>query len=205
MRYPLRSHHHHPSKNTPMRTAVFVDADYLYSAGAKLLSGEALPRTAIHLDIDSAVYELGLAVEVSSPSCSLLRVYWYDTMPRTGPTAAQRAVADAEDVKLRLGGASGVRSRKGVDALIAADLIELARNCAITDAILLAGDEAVCTGVQAAQAHGVRVHLLGIEAPSGDPDNQSRLLQQESDTSTEWGKADVQPFLSIREPLKILS
>ncbi len=38
-----------------MRTAAFVDAGYLYSAGSKLLSGNALPRNAVQLDLSAAL------------------------------------------------------------------------------------------------------------------------------------------------------
>lgn len=178
-----------------MRTAVFVDAGYLYSAGSKLLSGNALPRSSVRLDLDAALKALRDAVKASSPSTSLLRIYWYDGMPRTGPTAEQQALADADDVKLRLGVIAYTGRQKGVDSLIVTDLIELARNQAITDAVLLSGDEDVRIGVQIAQTYGVRVHLLGIQ-PSGDNQgNQSRLLRQESDTSAEWHQSDIEAFL----------
>ena len=178
-----------------MRTAVFVDAGYLYSAGSKLLSGNALPRSSVRLDLDAALKALRDAVEASSPSTSLLRIYWYDGMPRTGPTAEQQALADADDVKLRLGVIAYTGRQKGVDSLIVTDLIELARNQAISDAVLLSGDEDVRIGVQIAQTYGVRVHLLGIQ-PSGDNQgNQSRLLRQESDTSAEWHQSDIEAFL----------
>ena len=79
--------------------------------------------------------------------------------------------------------------------MIVTDLIELARNQAISDAILLSGDEDVRIGVQIAQSFGVRVHLLGIE-PGGT--NQSRLLRQESDTTTEWKRPEVEQFLAVQ-------
>ena len=183
-----------------MRIAAFVDAGYLYSAGSKLLSGNALPRSSVQLDLNAALETLRHAVEASSPSSSLLRIYWYDGMPRTGPTAEQQALADANDVKLRLGVIAYTGRQKGVDSLIVTDLIELARNHAISDAVLLSGDEDVRIGVQVAQTYGVRVHLLGIQ-PSGDNQgNQSRLLRQESDTSTEWLQSDVEAFLAVRHP-----
>lgn len=181
-----------------MRTAVFVDAGYLYSAGSKLLSGNALPRSSVQLDLGAAREALRRAVEASSPSSSLLRIYWYDGMPRTGPTAEQQALADANDVKLRLGVIAYTGRQKGVDSLIVTDLIELARNHAIADAVLLSGDEDVRIGVQIAQTYGVRVHLLGIQPSCDNQGNQSRLLRQESDTSMEWRLADIESFLAIR-------
>ena len=180
-----------------MRTAVFVDAGYLYSAGSKLLSGNALPRSSVRLDLDAALKALRDAVDASSPFASLLRIYWYDGMPRTGPTAEQQALADADDVKLRLGVIAYTGRQKGVDSLIVTDLIELARNHAISDAVLLSGDKDVRIGVQIAQTCGVRVHLLGIQPSADNQGNQSRLLRQESDTSTEWHQSDIDAFLGI--------
>lgn len=182
-----------------MRTAVFVDAGYLYSAGSKLLSGNVLPRSSVQLDLNAALQALRHAVEASSPSSSLLRIYWYDGMLRTEPTAEQQALADTNDVKLRLGGIGYTGRQKGVDSLIVTDLIELARNHAISDAVLLSGDEDVRIGVQIAQTYGVRVHLLGIQPFGDEQGNQSRLLRQESDTSTEWCQSDIETFLNVHQ------
>lgn len=118
-------------------------------------------------------------------------------MLHTGPTEQQRALADANDVKLRLGVITYTGKQKGVDFLTVADLFELARNRAISDAILLSGDEDVRIGVQVAQTYGVRVHLLGIQPCGDNQGNQSRLLRQESDTSMEWNQADIGAFLSV--------
>ena len=68
--------------------------------------------------------------------------------------------------------------QKGVDANIRADMEALARHRAITDAVLIAGDEDMVPAVEAAQAFGVRVHLWGIEPPYGT--NQAERLVWES-------------------------
>jgi len=83
--------------------------------------------------------------------------------------------------------------QKGVDSLIVTDLIELARNRSITDALLVSGDEDVRIGAQIAQSYGVSIHLLGIHPARG---SQSPLLRQEADTTTEWDGAFVSSFLS---------
>ena len=178
-----------------MRTAAFVDAGYVYAAGSKLLSGTNLPRNSFQLDIDAVLAALRDSVAAVSPSSSLLRVYWYDGVLRTGPTAEQEKLADSDGVKLRLGMIAFTGRQKGVDSLIVTDLIELARNQAISDAILLSGDEDVRIGVQIAQSFGVRVHLFGIEP---GVNNQSRLLRQESDTTTEWQRHEVELFLAVQ-------
>ena len=179
-----------------MHAAVFVDAGYLYAAGSKLLSGNNLPRSSVQLDPDAALAALRGTIDTASPS-RLLRIYWDDGVPRTGPTVKQEHLADSDDVKLRLGVIAYTGKQKGVDSLIVTDLIELARNHAISDAVLLSGDEDVRIGVQIAQTYGVRVHLLGIQPAS---DNQSRLLRQESDTTTEWQRSDLEAFLTIHPP-----
>ena len=98
----------------------------------------------------------------SADGSSLLRVYWYDGVLHTGPSNEQRSLANTDNVKLRLGVVNPYGWQKGVDSLIITDLVELARSHAISDAVLLSGDEDVRIGVQIAQSFGVRVHLIGI-------------------------------------------
>ncbi len=59
----------------------------------------------------------------------------------------QDEVGWSEDAKLRLGLVNTRGEQKGVESLIVTDLIELARNCAITDALILSGDEDIKIGV----------------------------------------------------------
>ena len=110
-------------------------------------------------------------------------------------SADQAAIADLDDIKLRLGFINGQGQQKGVDSLIVTDLIELARQKSISEAVLLSGDEDVRIGVQIAQNYGVRVHLLGIHPARG---SQSPTLRQESDTTSEWDRLTVEKFLTVR-------
>ncbi len=137
---------------------------------------------------------------VAKSSCDLplLRIYWYDAMRVGRPTPEQSALADANDIKIRLGQINSAGEQKGVDALIITDLAELARNHAITDAVLLSGDEDVRVGVVLAQQFGVRVHLVGIHPARS---NQSRSLMQEADTTTEWDDTVVRTFLAYAPPI----
>ena len=64
-------------------------------------------------------------------------------------------------VKLRLGNLNARGQQKGVDAQIRADMEALARHRAITDAVLVAGDEDMVPAVEAAQA------LRGAGSPVG--------------------------------------
>lgn len=173
------------------RTAVFIDAGYLFAAGSKLIANERLKRGELKLDHDAL---LALIERLTSELTQLpmLRIYWYDGAA-TGPTQEQLALSYQPNLKLRLGSLNMNGQQKGVDALMVTDLIHLARNHAMADALLLTGDADICIGIQEAQEFGVRVHLLGIE-PSRE--NQSGLLVQEADTTREITKGEVETFLS---------
>lgn len=178
------------------RVAIFVDAGYLFAQGGVALSGSKLPRLRLQLEGRSIVDELRVFAREQAPHCHLLRIYWYDGASSGGrPTSDQTAMANLDDVKLRLGIINSYGQQKGVDALIVTDLIELARLKSISDAILVSGDEDVRVGVQIAQNYGVRVHLLGIKPARG---SQSAQLLQEADTTFEWDGHAVRKFMSIR-------
>ncbi len=179
------------------RFAVFVDAGYLFAAGSVLLTGEDRPRPRQELDLDNdATVQALTAFGKHCSGIGLLRVYWYDgTNGR--PSAHQVSLAHLNNVKVRLGLVNSFGEQKGVDSLIITDMIALARNRAIADAVLLAGDEDLRVGVQQAQEHGVRVHLLGI-APSQR--NQSQQMRQEADTATEWDRATIAGLLKLKAP-----
>jgi hypothetical protein len=74
-------------------------------------------------------------------------------------------------------------------------LVELARNRAVGDVVLVSGDEDVRIGVQLAQSFGVRVHLIGIKPCGG---NQSVELRQEADTCTELDLTILKKIISMR-------
>ena len=174
----------------------FVDAGYLFAQGSTLIAGRKLPRSFVTLDHDATIKALtDFAVGISG--AELLRIYWYDGTS-TGPTSQHLTVAHLPNVKLRLGFVNSVGEQKGVDSLIVTDMIALARNQAVSDAVLLSGDEDLRVGVQQAQEFGVRVHLLGIKPSRG---SQSLFLLQESDTTHEWGPDQVAAFLQCRTAL----
>lgn len=175
------------------RVAIFVDAGYLFAQGSALLAGQKQPRKQVRLDEKAVISELLVVANKAAANVPLLRVYWYDGGFRW-PSAEQQILADMDHVKLRLGFLNSAGQQKGVDSLIVTDLIELARNHAISDAVLLSGDEDIRVGVQVAQTLGVRVHLIGIEPGRG---SQSKNLRQESDTIHEMNKACVSKFLKV--------
>jgi hypothetical protein len=157
------------------------------------MAGQKLPRGSIAFDADKAAAAFGeLATKITD--LPLLRTYWYDGTS-TGPTPQHLSIAHLAGVKLRLGFVNSHGEQKGVDSLIVTDMIDLARNRAMSEAVLLSGDEDLRVGVQQAQQLGVRVHLVGIRPCRG---SQSLFLMQEADSTTEWGPEDLQPFMSIK-------
>lgn len=181
------------------RIAVFVDAGYLFASASELLFGERLRRGELRLANAEFTAHLTTLAE-SIGGCPLLRIYWYDGT-NSGPSPAHLAIAYLDNVKLRLGFVNQSGEQKGVDALIFSDLINLARNNAISDALLVSGDEDLRVGVQQAQDYGIRVHLLGIDpADLGEMrGNQSAALQREADTRHHLDASSLRRFLRRRE------
>ncbi|WP_374650715.1 NYN domain-containing protein [Dongia sp.] len=179
------------------RTAILVDAGYLFAQGSALLKGAKQPRTALSV-VEEKILELLITESHKlAPRKELLRIYWYDAPPQGNrPSGEQSSLAHRDHVKLRLGFLNGVGQQKGVDSLIVTDMIELARNHAVSDIVLISGDEDVRVGVQIAQSYGVRVHLLGISPARG---SQSLALLQEADTTTEWDRSIVESWLLVKE------
>ena len=130
------------------RYAVMVDVGYIFAAGGELLLGTSSRR-------DFRVDAVPLIQAISKHADELvrgelLRVYWYDAARDRVPTIDQRVIAQLPLVKLRLGNLNARGQQKGVDAQIRADMEALARHHAITDAVLVAGDEDMVPAVEAA-------------------------------------------------------
>lgn len=180
------------------RCAVFVDAGYLYAEGGKLCCGTP-SRTRSVLQPALAV-ELLMQVAREATQLSVLRTYWYDAARDGIRTQEQREVAALANVKLRLGRLNSNNQQKGVDALIYRDLITLAQHRAISDAVLLSGDEDPREGVHAAQDYGVRVVLIGIERTDGRGFNQSEELVLDADQLVTLDKSQLSTMFALRSP-----
>jgi len=177
------------------QTAVLVDAGYLYAQGASLLAGRKVARASVKLSVPDLLDQIAQGAAAASPECRLLRIYWYDGLLRAStPSTEQDSIAKAPNTKLRLGIVNSRGKQKGVDALIITDLIELARNGAISDGVIISGDEDIRIGVEIAQTFGVRIHLIGIEPAAA---SQSPELIRTADTRAEWGKSTVSKWMSF--------
>ncbi len=174
------------------RYAIMVDVGYIYASAGELLFS-AVSRREYQVDADKLIQALTRHAEEQVRG-ELLRVYWYDAARDRVPTIHQRVIAQMPWVKLRLGNLNARGQQKGVDAQIRADMEALAKHRAITDAVLVAGDEDMVPAVEAAQAFGVRVHLWGVEPPYGT--NQAERLVWESDTVDVLERSFLEPFFT---------
>ena len=174
------------------RYAVMVDVGYIYAAAGELLFASSSRRD-FRVDAPPLIQVITKHADEIIRG-ELLRVYWYDAARDRVPTIDQRVIAQMPWVKLRLGNLNARGQQKGVDAQIRADMEALARHRAITDAVLIAGDEDMVPAVEAAQAYGVRVHLWGIEPPYGT--NQAERLVWESDTVDVLDASFLRPYFT---------
>ncbi|WP_018653535.1 NYN domain-containing protein [Actinomadura flavalba] len=183
----------------PARFAIFVDAGYLYAASGALLLGCG-SRREYRVAAEKLIKALTDHADEQLLG-ELLRLYWFDAAPKRQPTVDQRVIANLSLVKLRLGNLNAQGQQKGVDAQLRADLEALARHRAITDAVLLAGDEDMLPAVEAAQRYGVRVHLWGVEPTHGS--NQAEWLVWESDTVEVLNAEFLRPYFTKTKVLTV--
>ncbi|WP_078843546.1 NYN domain-containing protein [Streptomyces albus] len=180
---------------TPSTHAVFADAGYVYAAAGRLVTGVE-DRRAFELDAEGLIEAFIDKARTIFPDSRLLRVYWYDGARRRIHTPEQQRIAELPDVKVRLGNLNANNQQKGVDSLIRGDLESLARHRAISDAVLIGGDEDLVSAVEAAQGYGARVHLWGIEAVAGR--NQADPLLWEVDSQRVFDLEFFKPYVTVR-------
>jgi uncharacterized LabA/DUF88 family protein len=174
------------------RCALFVDAGYLLADGAMAACGTR-GRESVSWDYAGLLQFLStLAAERSGPA--LLRCYWYEVAVEGRRTPDHEALADLPGLKLRLGRMRPGR-REGVDTEINRDLSTLARNHAISDAVIVSAEEDLVPVIADVQDLGVRVTLAHI-AVDGNW-TISRLLRQECDAIIEISGAQLGPYVSL--------
>ena len=181
------------------RHAVLVDAGYLYASVGLLVLGTT-SRRAFRVAAEPLIGALIARAGRQVPG-ELLRMYWYDAARDRVPTVEQRQIAALPHVKVRLGNLNSAGQQKGVDAQVRQDLEVLARHRAVSDVVLLAGDEDMVPAVEAAQAYGVRVHVWGVEPPYGV--NQAERLVWEADTVDQLDADFCRPFLETESDAEL--
>ncbi|MDF5757484.1 NYN domain-containing protein [Spongiactinospora sp. TRM90649] len=174
------------------RCALFVDAGYLLADGAMAVHGTR-HREAVSWDYPGLL-QLLTALSRERTGLPMLRCYWYEATVEGRRTPEHDTLADIPGLKLRL---SRIRPgrREGVDAQVHRDLMTLARNSAICDAVVVSGDEDLAQVVCDAQDLGIRVTVVHIAADGNWA--VSRTLRQECDDLIEMGAGHLRSYVSM--------
>src|SRR5579862_7175269 len=158
------------------RCALFVDAGYVLADGAMAVHGTRR-RESVTWDYPGLLQLLAnLAMERTR--LPLLRCYWYEATVEGRRSADHDVLADLPGVKLRVAKMRPGR-REGVEGEIHRDLTTLARNKAVTDAMVVSAEEDLATVIAEVQDMGMRVTLLNISVDGNG--TVSRALRQECD------------------------
>jgi NYN domain len=174
------------------RCALFVDAGYVLADGAQAVHGTR-PGDSVSWDYEGLLHFLaGLVAERTG--LPLLRCYWYEATVDGRRTAEQDALADMPGIKLRVAKIRPGR-REGVETEIHRDLTTLARNNAISDALVVSAEEDLAQVIADVQDLGMRVTLVHI-AVDGNW-TISRALRQESDDLIEIGGEQLRPYVEL--------
>lgn len=149
---------------------------------------------------DSVSWDYAGLVKLLGGLCSdrtglpVLRCYWYEATAERRRAAEHDTVADLPGVKLRL-----VRVRPGHheegQADIRRDLTTLARNKAISEAVVASSDADLSPVIAEVQDLGVRVRLIHISVNGNW--TISRPLRQECDDIVEISGAHLRPFADL--------
>jgi hypothetical protein len=174
------------------RCALFVDASYVLADGAMAVHGTRRGES-VSWDYEGLVQLLsGLARERTG--LPLLRCYWYEATVDGRRTPEQDAIADIPGIKLRVAKIRPGR-REGVETEIHRDLTTLARNNAISDALVLSAEEDLAQVIADVQDLGMRVTLVHLTVDGNW--TISRGLRQESDDIIEIGGEQLRPYVEL--------
>jgi NYN domain-containing protein len=174
------------------RCALFVDAGYVLADGAMAVHGTR-NRDSVSWDYAGVLQFLG-NVARDRTGLPLLRCYWYEATVESRRTPEHDALADLPGVKLRLGRMRPGR-REGVESEIHRDLTTLARNNAISDALVVSAEEDLAQVIADVQDLGIRVTILHIMVDGNW--TISRTLRQECDDIVEVGEAHLRPYVEL--------
>jgi len=174
------------------RCALFVDAGYVLADGAMAVHGTRR-RESVSWNYEGL---LRLFASLATERCGLplLRCYWYEATVEGRRSADHDVLADLPGVKLRLAKMRPGR-REGVESEIHRDLETLARNKAISEAVVVSAEEDLAQVVADVQDLGLRVTLLHI---ADDADwTISRALRQECDDIVEISSEHLRPYVEL--------
>jgi NYN domain len=174
------------------RCALFVDAGYMLADGAMAVHGTRR-RESVSWDYEGLLPLLGNLAR-DRTGLPLLRCYWYEATVEGRRTAEHDALADLPGIKLRLAKLRPGR-REGVETEIHRDLTVLARNRAISDAVVVSAEEDLAQVLTDVQDLGLRVTIVHVTVDGNW--TISRSLRQECDDIMELTGAHLRPYAEL--------
>jgi uncharacterized LabA/DUF88 family protein len=174
------------------RCALFVDAGYMLADGAMAVHGTRR-RESVTWDYEG-VLQLLANLARDRTGLPLLRCYWYEATVEGRRTAEHDALADMPGIKLRLAKLRPGR-REGVETEIHRDLTVLARNGAVSDAVVVSAEEDLAQVVSDVQDLGMRVTIVHVTVDGNW--TISRSLRQECDDIMELTSAHLRPYIEL--------
>src|SRR5580698_5432727 len=174
------------------RCALFVDAGYALADGAMAVHGTR-QRESVSWDYAGLV-KLLTGLSRDRTGLPVLRCYWYEATVEGRRSSEHTALADLPGVKLRLGRVRPGR-REGVGAEMHRDLSTLARNHAVSDAVIVSCEEELAEVMTEVQDFGMRVTIVHIT--TGGSWTISRSLREECDDVVEISAAHLRPFVDL--------
>jgi uncharacterized LabA/DUF88 family protein len=160
----------------PHLAHVFIDGGYL-RALAKDLHGKLIdPRRLAMLLCDHRQIQSWAQNRYQGTGTLLGRINYYDALPDQRPASAAtesywKAIELEDDVHLGFGALRGLQRKmrqKGVDTLLAVDMLVGAFSSLFDVAILLAGDADFVPVVEEVRRRGVMVVIAGVNASVSD-------------------------------------
>ena len=174
------------------RCALFVDAGYMLADGAMAVHGTRR-RESVSWDYGGLLQLLGSRARART-AFPLLRCYWYEATVAGRRTAEHDAIADLPGIKLRLARLRPGR-REGVETEIHRDLTVLARNRAVSDAVVVSAEEDLAQILSDVQDLGMRVTIMHVTVDGNW--TISRALRQECDDIMGLTSADLRPYVEL--------
>ncbi len=174
------------------RCALFVDAGYMLADGAMAVHGTRR-RESVSWDYEGLVQLLGNLAR-DRTGLPLLRCYWYEATVEGRRTAEHDALADMPGIKLHLAKLRPGR-REGVETEIHRDLTVLARNRAVSDAVVVSAEEDLAQVLSDVQDLGLRVTIVHVTVDGNW--TISRSLRQECDDIMELTSAHLRPYVEL--------
>jgi len=174
------------------RCALFVDAGYMLADGAMAVHGTRR-RESVSWEYEGLLELLGNLAR-DRTGLPLLRCYWYEATVEGRRTPEHDALADLPGIKLRLAKLRPGR-REGVETEIHRDLTVLARNRAISDAVVVSAEEDLAQVVSDVQDLGLPVAIVHVTVDGNW--TISRSLRQECDDIMELTSAHLRPYAEL--------